>query len=783
MSAVTAEREWVPRLQEEEDLKRLLLLDIVKQPPAVTAVVGFGGFGKTALVNAVCRDEAIRDKYKDGELRIVLGENPKDSTAVVLDQIEYLSGTRRTYATLETAVQYLTSLLAEKAVLIILDDVWNLNDAEPFLLGGAHCHHVMITRRSTAVPPDADQVFVGAMKKSEASALLAPATTDLNVATRARFTRLANRLSHWPLLLRLVRGKLQEHLRARYTIVQALDLVEDALSAKGLEAFDERQPRSREQAVHLTMDVCIGPLEEEERTRYRELGCFPIGTDVPISSVERLWKATGNLTPQEVAALCLRLFELSLLEAFDAYRGVLRLHDVLSQYLENQLATTGDGTAAHAALLDSHKLARWADLGDEDPLWDSLGHHLIRAGRSTEWISTLSDLAFLAKKVWLRKTSATERDLLSGQGREGQPARHLETLRRHIALGAHVLNQCDSYEEVVSTLLSRLAFEPSIEEEMTRAMSGGLPRPLLVAAAPLADLPSAQLLRTLSGHTGRVYGCAIAADASLIASASEDGTVRIWNATDGASVAVLRGHTARVFGCSLSSDRARIASCSEDRVLNIWSIAEPMLLQSCVGHEGGIWSCAFFDGDRYLVSAGEDAVLRIWKADTGELETILTGHDAQVSGCAALDSDRVVSASHDGTLAVWDWRSNRMISRLKGHAAAVWSCSVSLSSNVIVSSSVDKTLRAWDIDTGKELQRFEGHSGPVWGCAITADGSRLISASEDTTLRVWDVRSGATLHTLSGHSRYVWNCAVDFSGAIVVSASLDKTIRLWNIMK
>ena len=77
----------------------------------------------------------------------------------------------------------------------------------------------------------------------------------------------------------------------------------------------------------------------------------------------------------------------------------------------------------------------------------------------------------------------------------------------------------------------------------------------------------------------------------------------------------------------------------------------------------------------------------------------------------------------------------------------------------IVSASDDKSLKLWDVATGACLATLKGHSESVWSVAVFPDGRRIVSASWDKTLKVWDVATGECVATLQGHSFFVRRAA------------------------
>jgi len=155
------------------------------------------------------------------------------------------------------------------------------------------------------------------------------------------------------------------------------------------------------------------------------------------------------------------------------------------------------------------------------------------------------------------------------------------------------------------------------------------------------------LLRTLSGHTGRITGALVLGDGRLF-SWSEDNTLRLWTA-DGTPLAVLQGHTGRITGALILGD-GRLLSWSEDNTLRLWT-ADGTPLAVLQGHTGGITG-ALILGDGRLLSWSTDCTLRLWAANGTPLVE-LRGHTDWVLGALALEDGRLLSWSADSTLRLW----------------------------------------------------------------------------------------------------------------------------------
>ncbi|WP_437282534.1 AAA family ATPase [Sorangium sp. So ce375] len=200
------------------------------------------------------------------------------------------------------------------------------------------------------------------------------------------------------------------------------------------------------------------------------------------------------------------------------------------------------------------------------------------------------------------------------------------------------------------------------------------------------------------------------------------------------------------------------------------------------GHSDKVNACALSPNGLRIVSASGDTTLKIWDLATGKLLSTLEGHSTRVRTCAlSPDGQRIVSTSDDGTLKIWDLAAGKLLSTLEGHSTRVRACALSPDGLRIVSASDDRTLKIWDLATGKLLSTLEGHAGGVRACALSPDGQRIVSASDDRTLKVWNFATGELLSTLEGHSGGVTACALSPDGQRIVSASDDRTLKVWDL--
>ncbi len=203
------------------------------------------------------------------------------------------------------------------------------------------------------------------------------------------------------------------------------------------------------------------------------------------------------------------------------------------------------------------------------------------------------------------------------------------------------------------------------------------------------------------------------------------------------------------------------------------------------GHTSGVTTAFFSPDGKRIVSASWDNTVRIWDAATGmQIGEPLTGHTGWVSFATfSPDGKRIVSASYDKTIRIWDAATGKQIGQpLKGHVSTVYSASFSPDGKRIVSASADKTIRIWDTETGQQIgQPLKGHASSVLSACFSPDSKRIASASVDGSIRIWDADTGRQIgKPLEGHLFHVTSVSFSPDGKQIVSSSYDRTIRIWD---
>ncbi|WP_448275477.1 nSTAND1 domain-containing NTPase [Nostoc sp. DSM 114160] len=291
----------------------------------------------------------------------------------------------------------------------------------------------------------------------------------------------------------------------------------------------------------------------------------------------------------------------------------------------------------------------------------------------------------------------------------------------------------------------------------------------------------------LEGHTQEVMDVSFSPNGEIIASASVDTSIKLWN-KNGKFLEDLRDPNKKdIESISFSLKDPVITSSSADnngmiRLWNINSKSKRELKPQTLSPDNYIVQVSFSPDGKMIASANWDKTVKLWQVIDGKLLHTFSKHNNVVWEVSfSPDGKIIASASEDKTVKLWQVVDGRLLHTLKGHLDAVMGVSFSPNGKMIASASKDTTVKLWRVADGKLLHTFTGHKNYVNKVRFSPNGKMIASASKDTTVKLWRVADGKLLHTFTGHKNAVNNVSFSHDGQTIVSASDDYTVRIWSL--
>jgi WD40 repeat protein len=813
-----------------------LLVDLQK-PQVITSadakvgMQGMGGIGKSVLAAALARNREVRQSYPDGIVWIACGQHLSDDDLLKRqrDLARHLGGNDQ-FSSLAQGAGVLRDVLAAKAVMLVLDDVWHAADAKAFDVLGPRCRMLVTTRDSGILHTlNGELVPVSLFTEREAMQLLADAVNIAPDDLPPEAHEVVHECGKLPLALALSGGMAKAgHVWQ--------DIVE-ALREADLEWPEDRTGANEQhRTIWAAMKVSYDVLPHNEKSRFAELAVFSTDTTVPETAVQTLWEYTGRVNARNCSKLLINLAERSLIQ-LDQKNGAggkitrrFSLHDLLHDFA---VRIAGDHRSVHQNLLDAYRKKcsnGWHSGPDDGYFFQNLCHHLSEAaGNWDEVVELLCDLRFVESRCKigqvfelianyrLAKENIPEAqdDLKKERARQAEAQRWTTEI---IAYAKAWSNRRDrkvrneSVNEPEPSLPTppatcRMWTDEEIKAECDRIIISPTRRDRLEAFATFVTSQCYPLINHGS-WSGFIFqhafnsapvGPVNNAAALLIPAVNDPHLLRRWPADSPynpkpALLRILEGHKGTIKSLSITPDGQRAVSGSEssfreeDKSLRVWDLESGECLRILEGHSSVI-SCVNITPDgRLAVSSSWDDTLRVWDLESGECLHALKGRSYIDSLSVTPDGRRAVSGNRDNTLQVWDLESGQCLQTLEGHSRwypsdgdLISSVSITPDGRCAVSGSWDSTLRLWDLESGQCLRTFGDNRNGILNVSMTPDGLRALSCNADNTLRLWDLTSGESLCTLEGHNRAIISVSMTPDGCRAISGSRDRTLRVWDL--
>lgn len=290
------------------------------------------------------------------------------------------------------------------------------------------------------------------------------------------------------------------------------------------------------------------------------------------------------------------------------------------------------------------------------------------------------------------------------------------------------------------------------------------------------------LLWNLTGHTSQVWDVSFNPGDQVLASASSDNLIKLWDVNTGQLIRNLTGHINSVYTVDFHPKEDSLASGSFDNNVLLWNVTTGQIIANLTGHTSAVWSVAFSLEGELLASGSNDNMIKLWNTSNYQLVHNLTGHTGRVRAVAfSPDGQILASASYDNSIKLWNVTTGDLLQDLINHTDNVVSIDFSADGQTLASGSSDKLINLWDVNTGELIEFINKTVSLVRTVTFNPDGQTLASGSYDNTIEIWNTIDGYLEGNLTGHAAEILGLDFDSTGQILASCSTDRSVKIWNV--
>ena len=321
----------------------------------------------------------------------------------------------------------------------------------------------------------------------------------------------------------------------------------------------------------------------------------------------------------------------------------------------------------------------------------------------------------------------------------------------------------------------------------------------------LLDPETGDTTKRLQGHGNYVNQASWTPDNNKLVSASQDGTIKIWNTATGEAEISLSGHQEVITSVSFSPEGKKLATGSEDRRIRVWSPPSAEVQQSFRGHTEPIRSISWSPDGSKLASGAEDNALIVWEIDTSPEPQFVAGehrdrtlfdwdvflprgreeitHEDWIFHVEwSPTGDYIASASYDGTAGIWQAEDGEPWQRLNHEQGWVRQIIWVPDTQESVTIGEKGGIHHWDI-AGDLEQQFNKDQPELRTAAFNPQGTLLALSNYENKTQILNFPDFSVLTELETHEGLTFDLTWSPDGQYLASAGEDMKITIWEIQE
>ncbi len=296
--------------------------------------------------------------------------------------------------------------------------------------------------------------------------------------------------------------------------------------------------------------------------------------------------------------------------------------------------------------------------------------------------------------------------------------------------------------------------------------------------AGLWDARTGRLLHHIEGDNRRYHSIAFTPDGRRLTAAAEDGNAYVWDAASGALLRTLPGG-AVAYKALPGRKSSRLYVAHDDQTIRVWDIESGQAIAAWTTGAGPVWNLDLDPTESRLISESGEGIIQVWDIAAGAPLITLGGYRARLSPSGTLIAG--VDAENHTTTLLWDAATGMLLHRLEGHDQPVYALRFDKDSARLLTASFDGTVRLWDTAAGTAMRVFN-LGDPAVDAFFANAGEYLLTCSGKNYYVLWDTATGSRVHMTQGHGAALSAADLSPDGQRLAVACAEHHFQVWNLM-
>lgn len=270
-------------------------------------------------------------------------------------------------------------------------------------------------------------------------------------------------------------------------------------------------------------------------------------------------------------------------------------------------------------------------------------------------------------------------------------------------------------------------------------------------------------------------------DGKEIVTYSFDGSVRLWDVTNGDLLSNFKPYDNFVYGFAVSADGSMVATGDWNGKADIWELPSGKKICTITEDTDSFHSVNFALDSSTIATGSNDGTIRLWNLSTCELISTIKEQEERINDIAFSPDGKMLASGQLFSVIIYDVDSGEQLADFNGHSSSILDIQFSSDGSRLFTQDLSY-VHLWDLNTGEEVLKYEGHKGTTaYGFDISNDEKEIISYDSTGSLHRWDTTTGADLAVISDFSSYISEDSISPNGSHVVAFDGYGSINIWDI--